>query len=143
MRSRNLLGAFVREIDRQSRASARANNRAYAQAERDHARSLRDHARSLRELERQNIRDEKETKRRYVEDRMAEVEDQNKEISEAVEQIENILVEGLSSSPAINFENLKVQPEQCPLALGNLEQPIKKPSLVTPCLLYTSDAADE
>lgn len=106
-------GGFVsamHRISREMERSARASQRAHERGLREQARAIREAERTERARQRALIADEKENKRLYVESRLEDAAGQNQEIEEQVEALGQILAEGLSRNPILDFAELRVRP---------------------------------
>lgn len=106
-------GGFVSVMNRISREmerSARASQRAHERGLREQARAIREAERAERARQRALIAHEKENKRLYVQSRLEDAAGQNQEIEQQVEALGQILVEGLSRNPILDFAELRVRP---------------------------------
>jgi len=100
----------MNRISREMERSARASQRAHERGLREQARASRELERAERAQQRALIADEKENKRLYVESRLEDAAGQNQEIEEQVEALGQILVEGLSRNPILDFAELRMRP---------------------------------
>jgi restriction system protein len=85
------------------------------------------HKKQLRLREREAAATERERKRLYVEDRKAEAADLTAAVVEQVTDLESVLRDGLTHTPDVSFEGLKLEFEDPPFDAGGLDQPLPAP----------------
>lgn len=110
-----------RQADRNAAARARAHQQALRSAEKAH-----------RERERAAARDEKERARLHSESRQADVDALNADLDAQIAELGSLLLEALRDAKAVDFEEMKVQPEVKPLTPGWLANPLPAPVLELP-----------
>lgn len=113
----------MNKISREMERSARAQQREIERRQRAQIQAVREAERTQREFQRAQLLSEKERKRLYAESRLAEVASQNELLDRTVCALEEILVDGLRVSAAINFDTLRSTPTIPALELGNLATP--------------------
>jgi restriction system protein len=126
MARRGFLSA-MNHISREMERSARASQRAYERGLREQARAAREAERAERAYQRALIADEKENKRLHVESQLEDAASQNQEIEAQVEALNQILIEGLSRNPTLDFSKLRVKPTHEPVDLLGLLHPEHQP----------------
>lgn len=110
----------INRISREMERSARTSQRAHERELREQARAAREAERAERAYQRALIADEKESKRLYVESQLEDAARQNQEIETQVEALGQILTEGLSRNPTLDFSKLRVKPAHKPVDLFGL-----------------------
>ncbi|NIF74067.1 restriction endonuclease [Burkholderia sp. Ap-962] len=110
----------MNRISREMERSARASQRVREQQLREQARAAREAEREARAFQRALLADEKETKRLHVESQLEDAASQNQELDAQVEALDQILIEGLSRNPTLDFSKLRVKPTHKPVDLLDL-----------------------
>ncbi len=117
----------MNRISREMERSARASQRAREQQLREQARAAREAEREARAFQRALLADEKETKRLHVESQLEDAASQNQQLDAQVEALDQILIEGLSRNPTLDFSKLRVKPTHKPVDLSGLPHPENPP----------------
>ncbi|MBN3788302.1 restriction endonuclease [Burkholderia sp. Ac-20353] len=117
------MNRLVREMER----SARASQREAEMQHRAQLRAVREAERAQRAYERAAKADEKEQKRLYAESQVADAESRNEQIEDCVQSLGQILANGLSRNPTIDFSELYVTPIYDSLDLSDLAQIYAEP----------------
>ncbi|WP_414041028.1 restriction endonuclease [Acidithiobacillus sp. M4-SHS-6] len=110
------MNRFVRAVERESRDRQR-------EIERQH----RVQAISIRNAERAAAANEKERKRLYIESKLEEERERNEQLMKYVQSLQQILTNGLSLNPVIDFGKLREYPYAKKLDLSDLDHGHKEP----------------
>jgi restriction system protein len=103
-----ILMAIARDVARQQRQAAAAQNRSRREAERQHRASEREAVRAEREYARSAKEAEREEKARYLQQRELEAQELNATAEAKLSSFEDILAQTLSVDDTISFSSLRL-----------------------------------